>query len=103
MLYEHLTNNLNVEGYSFVDQIDRKVVHELFLVVLSQFHRKEKYKTICNEISSELNSELYKNVLSSTIFKKSFFAKLMLWSLRKKKYFFIKIYSLIRCNRRDTN
>lgn len=96
LLYEHFKKNLYADDYSFDDQIDRKIVHELFLVVVSQFYRKEKYNKICKDISYELSCDLYSKVLLSARFKKSFLAKLMLWSLRKKKFFIIKFYSLIR-------
>lgn len=95
-LHEQLINSVDLELFDFKSQLDRKTVHELFIVIVSQFYRNEKYRNICNFIKATLNIRLYKEIISRVSFKRSFIAKIMLFSLKHHLFSLIKFYSLIK-------
>ena len=46
LLAEHLSQQLDLSAFDLREQYYRKIVHELFLVVVSQFHTTKKYRVI---------------------------------------------------------
>ena len=89
---QHIARHIDINYPGMKEQIDRKVVHELFTVVLSQFNRNESYKTIKKDILFHLNDEYYHQAILNCSFKKSFKAKMMLFSLKHHLLFPIRIY-----------
>lgn len=92
----HLSEKIDIDKYDFKGQLERKVVHELFSVVISQFYRKEKYIIIKKEILAEIDRTPYKEGISNARFKKSIKARLMMFTLRYKQIWIIKLYAMIR-------
>ena len=95
LIAEHLKNQIDLNQFDFRDQLYRKIVHELFTVVVSQFNRNEAYREICNDIYIHLQMPMYKKAISKANFS-SVKGKMALFSLRYKWYFCLYSYSLFQ-------
>lgn len=93
---KHLSEKINIDTYDFKEQLDRKIVHELFSVVLSQFNRDEAYSVIKREILSQLEMSPYKEAIENAKFKNSKRAAAMMFALRCKQIWLIRLYAKIR-------
>lgn len=92
----HITEKIDINRFDFKEQIDRIIVHKLFSAVISQFHRKEKYNVIKREILAEMHKSPYKEAIANAKFKKSIKAEFMLFALKYKQIWMIKLYAMIR-------
>ena len=95
LIAEHLKNQIDLNQFDFRDQLYRKIVHELFTVVVSQFNRNESYREICNDIYIHLQIPMYKKAISKANFS-SVKGKIALFSLRYEWCFLIYAYYLLR-------
>ena len=46
LVAEHITRRIDIQKGNFREQLDRKITHDLFTVVLSQFNRQDSYDSI---------------------------------------------------------
>lgn len=91
---DHIRKNVDMDFGNFKEQMYRKITHDVFSVVASQFYLKMPYKAIIEHINSNLrDKKLYTEAISKCNFKHSARAFLMTLSLRKHLYFLIYIYS----------
>ena len=95
LIAEHLLKRIDISWGDFKAQLYRKIVHELYLVVLSHFKSSKSYRKTVKEVKKELSHSIYKEAINNAVFKNSFKAKLMLWAFRHKFYFIFYIYSKI--------
>jgi len=93
---EHVKNNINLFEYDFQEQYYRLIEHEFFIVAVSQFYKKDKYKNIKKEIKQKMNEEPFKDVIGKAKFKGSKKAWLMHFALKHKSFFLMWLYSKIR-------
>ena len=96
LIANHLAARIDMSELDFRQQLDRKVAHELFLVVVSQFHRDETYRSLRKEIIRELNAPEYKEALKKARFKGSLKAKCMRFFLRHRMISIVYMYSRCR-------
>ena len=96
MIVNHLAEKMDLTLYDFPAQVDRKIVHELFHVVKSQFYLPKKTKEIKLEIKKNLDeTPLYKESIQRARFK-SFSGRLLAYALRHRMLFLFKLISKIR-------
>lgn len=79
----------------FCEQIDRKIVHELYSVVFSQFYSNETYRNIVLNINNILEYDMYKSALINAKFDSFIFSIIQLL-LRKRVIFPFKVVSIIK-------
>ena len=94
LIHEHIQNQIDINKFDFEQQLYRKTTHELFTVVVSQFSRKEKYRTIVKDIKENLNNPIYAECLRKVKFK-SLNGKLITLAMKYKVCWLIKVYSEI--------
>lgn len=94
LIAEHLEEQINISAYDFRKQLDRKIVHELFLVAASQFYRKESYRAICRDVDAYIKQPYYQNAIKCCKYRclEGIGAKVVLqwrlhWLLKLKAYF----------------
>ncbi len=97
LIGKHIEKKIDMNSYNMKEQLNRVITHQLFLVVKSQFNRKEKYVTIKNNILMNLNNEYYKDAVSkckySIKYLKGILAKICLkYKLVFLMYIISKIY-----------
>lgn len=63
LIGRHFEKQIPMEMHDFQNQVYRFVVHILFNVVESQFHRKESYRTICRDIDAHIKQPYYQNAI----------------------------------------
>lgn len=93
LIAEHLMSKVDIHYRDFQEQLDRKIVHDVFTVIVSQFNRDDPYSVIVKDIRYNLNKEIYHNAISQCRFEKSFKAILMQFVLKNNIYFPIFLYS----------
>lgn len=97
LIYNHLKNRLNEVNYDFYEQICRNTVHNIFNVAMSQFFDKDRtYKQIKKEILKHLENPNYKEVIYKAKYKKTFSRKFMVYALKHRLIFLLKIYSMYK-------
>lgn len=65
----HLEKRLDMTQFDFRQQWYRKITHELFTVVSSQFYRAESYRTITADIRRHLQEPLYQKAIENSQFE----------------------------------
>ncbi len=95
-VYNHIKSRVDLSSFDFEQQLNRKLVHDLFTVAVSQFNKKDSNKNIKKEIKNALSNEMYSNAVQNAHFKRSFKAKIMHFSLKHNFMFLLKIYSRMR-------
>ncbi len=94
LIAEHLSRRINLDDYDFRAQWYRKTVHELFLVTVSQFYRKESYFTITKDIRANLKDPIYAEAIKNAKFK-GFKGKMALFALKYKLMPLMKLWSVL--------
>lgn len=89
LIAEHLKAHMDMSDCDFKQQLDRKIVHELFLVVTSQFNGSFSYKETVNNIRQELKLPLYQEAIRSASFPESLKAEIMKITLQYELFFLI--------------
>ena len=91
-IHNHIQNQININKFDFKEQLYRKTAHELFLVVVSQFNRKESYKVIVKDIKKHLKRPIYVECIKKAKFK-SMNGKLAVFAMKYRIWILIKFYS----------
>lgn len=86
---------IDKESYDFKEQLDRFVVHQVFTMVITQFNKKQDYKTSKNEIIEALDIGLYKETINSAYFS-NFEGHVIKYILNNKHILFIYLLSLLK-------
>lgn len=69
LIAQHLQNNLDLSQFDFQQQWYRKITHELFTVVKSQFDRPEPYRVITADIKQHLQEPVYYQAIENSQFE----------------------------------
>ena len=99
LIAESLSSGIDIQMYDFQDQLYRRIVRELFLVVESQFNRIDSFKEIKREIKEKLKISFYDDAIKNAHFSLStnkicmryFFYSL---TLKYKQIWLIKLYHI---------
>lgn len=99
LIYNTLSRSIDINQFDFNDQLNRRILRELFLVVTSQFNKKTSYKEIKKEINYYLSNSTYKNVIVNGKFgfrfdRSSLRYRMYSFLLKNKMYFMIKLYNI---------
>lgn len=90
---EHMWKKVSRNDYDFRDQIYRDASLSIFTVARSRFNDRTKTRSdIKNEISSNLNNQYFKNIITSAKFT-NMKKKLMVFSLKHKWLWFLELYN----------
>lgn len=95
MVAEHLQKRINLDEYDFKQQWYRKTLHELFLVTVSQFYRKESYFDIVRDIKQNLREPIYAEAIRNARFK-GFSGKMAHFALKYRVMPLIKLWSMVK-------
>ncbi len=96
-IYDHITKYVDVNEYDFKEQLYRKVVHELFTVVVSRFYQDKPKREIKKEILSMINEiEPYDECIQKCKFGGSLRAKVMEIALKKRLLSIISLFAKIK-------
>ena len=87
LVAEHLEKNINMDESDFRDQLNRKITHDCYVVLMSQFNSKEKYRQIKRNILKNLSRESYDIAIKQSKFSGSILAVAMQIALKKRLIF----------------
>ena len=90
---KHVEEHINIEDYNFKDQLNRKIVHDLFSIIKSQFYCADSYQNIKRIIEKNINEKIYRYAITNCRFKRCTLASLMHFFLRHKFYCIFYLYS----------
>lgn len=93
---EHIISKIDIEYADFQEQLYRKITHDVFSTVVTQFYKKESYSSIIQDIRVHLNEPFYEKAIHVSRFKHSFQALIMTSALKNHLYFLVALYSKIR-------
>lgn len=93
LVANHIENRIDINYGDMQRQLYRKITHDIFLVVVSQFNRKEKYSFIVKDINKHLDDKVYKEAIQKCEFEGSIKARIMMIVLKKRIFFPIYMYS----------
>ncbi len=96
LIGKHIESKININSFDMKEQLNRVITHQLFLVVKSQFNRKERYIDIRRDIISNLKNEYYKQAINNCKYSyRNIKGNLALWALRHR--IIILIYFFNKC------
>lgn len=93
LVANHIENRIDINYDNMQRQLYRKITHDIFSVVVSQFNRKEKYSVIVKDINTHLDDKVYKEAIQKCEFEGSIKARIMTIVLKKRIFFPIYMYS----------
>ena len=93
LVANHIENRIDINYGDMQRQLYRKITHDIFSVVVSQFNRKEKYSFIVKDINKHLDDKVYKEAIQKCEFEGSIKARIMMIVLKKRIFFPIYMYS----------
>lgn len=93
LVANHIENRIDINYDDMQRQLYRKITHDIFSVVVSQFNRKEKYRVIVKDINTHLDDKVYKEAIQKCEFEGSIKARIMTIVLKKRIFFPIYMYS----------
>ena len=88
-----IERSVDVSKFGFGEQLSRKIVHDLYSVVLSQFYRREPFFRIRADIVRHIGEPYYADAIKKARFSGSLKAALMMASFRLRIFFPMWIYS----------
>ena len=92
LITEHLRRQIDCRQFDFQQQMYRKTAHELFSVVVSQFNRKEVYRTVKQDILLNLNTPIYRAAVVNANFS-DIRGKAMLFALKYRILWLIWLWN----------
>lgn len=95
-IYNHLINQLDINEYNFREQLYWRMIHSIFNVAVSQFYTGYSYKNICKNISDKIDNGIFKDIIKNCKVKDSLKLSIVLFTLKHKIYWPLKIYSLLK-------
>lgn len=94
LIGKHIESKIDLNNYGMEEQLYRVITHQLFLVVKSQFNRKDKYSIIKDEIKNNLCNSYYKKAINNCDYSfkylKGHVAKLL---LKYELIFLIRLFN----------
>lgn len=96
LIGRHIESKIDINSFDMQQQLYRVITHQLFLVVKSQFNKKENYKKIRENILKKLDNDYYINAINQCTYSMSYIkGNLARLSLKKKWILLIFIFSKI--------
>lgn len=96
LIFDYLSQNIDLNLLDFREQLWRQAEHELFGVVATQFYRNESYSAIVQDIENHLNEDFFNQVIQNANFKGNIKAWLMHNALKYRWYWLIKLYAKVK-------
>ena len=96
VINQHIEKNVNIEYGDFCNQITRKIVHDVFTVVISRFNQNISTKKIFEEIRNHLKETYYSNALKRFCMTLNYKAIIMALVLKYRLLWLGYIYSKIK-------
>ena len=96
IIAKHFEKQIPMNEGDFQEQVYRNCIHNIFNVAVSRFYQKKSYKSILDEIKTELNRPYYKNVVAKGSFSfgtKGYIAKKI---LQLRLLWVIKLFSVLK-------
>lgn len=82
----HLKKTIDMTEYDFQEQLYRKEIHDLYIVLRSQFNQEASFFQIRKEIVNHLQEPTIKEAIKKAKFRKSAKATALIWTLRLKMF-----------------
>ncbi len=95
LLYKLFCQEIDLDVCGFKAQVSREVAHELFLVAVSQFHRRGSYRSIARDVKSNLKDPVYAECVKKAKFR-SFKGKLAVWAMKYRLCFLMRIFARLK-------
>lgn len=92
----HIVKRIEIDCGDFREQMNRKIAHDIFTVAVTQFYRKDSYKTIVKDIKQHLAAEQFNKAITECDFSKSLMGTLMKFTLKNRFLFPVYIYSKLK-------
>lgn len=92
----HIMERIDLDSGDFRKQIDRKITHDVFTVAVTQFYKKDTYRSIVKQIDEQLMLSQYDEAITRADFKKSLMGRLMKFALKNRWLFLVYIYSRLK-------
>lgn len=93
IINKHIEEHVDINTFDFAEQLNRKIVHDVFNVVATRFYQNIPYKEIVADVKSNLCRPYYQYAIQNAFFKGSLAHVLMTLSLKYHWYFLIYLYS----------
>jgi glycosyltransferase involved in cell wall biosynthesis len=87
----HLKKTIDMTQYDFQEQLYRKVIHDIYIVLGSQFNQEAGFFQIRKDIVEHLQEPTIKEAIRKAKFRKSAKAFVLIWTLRLKVFLPYKI------------
>jgi len=95
LIFVHQMNRIDLNAFDFREQMYRSIVHLLFNVAVSQFYRKENYKTIINDLKTHLSDACYEEAILNCKFC-SLKGRFAAFALKYHLYGLMWLYSKVK-------
>lgn len=92
----HIMERIDLDSGDFRKQIDRKITHDVFTVAVTQFYKKDTYRSIVKQINEQLMLDQFNEAITRSDFKKSLMGRLMKFALKNRWLFLVYIYSKLK-------
>lgn len=96
LLSKHIENNIDTSDYDFREQINRKIVHDLFSVMISIIRSNKSYINFLKEASDILDNQVYSKIIKNAHFSNNIKATIMHWSMKYRLFFLIYCWGRIK-------
>lgn len=90
-----IEKSLDISQYDFQEQLYRKIVHDVFLVVKSQFYMNKGFFVIRKKVVKQLERLEYDKAITNATFRNTLKGVLLVFALRHKMLLPFKLYSSI--------
>ena len=95
-IYKCLEEMIDLSKNDFVDQLNRKLTHNLFNICCSQFNDAENYKKIKRRVLSILNYPLYRRIVQDAVFAGGVKVSIMDFAMKHQLVFMLGILNKLR-------
>ena len=97
LIAEHIAARVDLNRFGFREQLDRKIVHDVFNICASRFSAGKGYRETAKEIVRETGREFYRRAIKNARFSGSPRASLMQFALKHHLVFLIYLYAKKDC------
>lgn len=96
IINKHIEQYVDISKFDFAAQLNRKIVHDIFCVVVTRFYQNIPYKEIIVDIKKNISNPYYHNAILNALFPRSNSHSFMKNSLKYRWYLLIYLYSRIK-------
>lgn len=96
IINKHIEKYVDQSTLDFTEQLNRKIVHDVFNVVVTRFYQNISYKEIVADIKNNLCRPFYQYAIHNASFKGSLAHEFMNYSLKYRWFFLIYLYSKVK-------